>query len=103
MLSQLESRLEVLLLEIEKMPIEYVIRAEKEKEKKRRERKREEQQALQIRVQEERNKRAIERSMQAPKKRTGRQVMARSRPFKKEAKVTDDGIANDDDELKFLS
>jgi hypothetical protein len=57
MLSQLESRLEILLLEIEKMPSEYVIRAEKEKEKKRRERKREEQQALQIRVQEERNKR----------------------------------------------
>jgi hypothetical protein len=46
---------------------------------------------------------AIERSMQAPKKRTGRQVMARSKPIKKELKQVDDGIAHDDDELKFLS
>jgi hypothetical protein len=61
MLSQLESTLEDLLIQIEKMPIDYVIKAEKEKEKRRRERKREEQQALQERLQEERNKRAIER------------------------------------------
>merc|ERR1711871_1649560 len=57
MLSQLESRLEVLLAEIDKMPQDYVIKAEK-----RRERKREEQQALQERMQEERNRRAVERS-----------------------------------------
>jgi Domain of unknown function (DUF4200) len=105
MLSQLESRLEVLLMEIERMPVEYVIKAEKEKEKRRRERKREEQQALQERLQEERNKRAIERSMQAPKKRIGRQVMYRSRPIRKEQK--DDGDENNDkdncDELKYLS
>ena len=104
MLSQLESKLESLLLDIEKMPQEYVIRAEKEKEKKRRERKREEQQALQIRLQEERNKRAIERSMQAPKKRVGRMVMNRSRPPRKE-EIRDHSSSNnnDDDEQKYLT
>jgi hypothetical protein len=105
MLSQLESKLEVLLAEIERMPQDYVIKSEKEKEKKRRERKREEQQALQERLQEERNRRAVERSMQAPKKRTGRLVMARSRPIRKETKSNDDGQNADDnnDELKYLS
>lgn len=47
MLAQLETKLESLLAEIEKMPQDYVIRAEKEREKRRREKKREEQQALQ--------------------------------------------------------
>ena len=104
MLSSLESKLEVLLAEIEKMPVEYVIKVEKEKEKRRRERKREEQQQLQIRQQEERNRRAIERSMQAPKKRTGRQIMQRSRPIRKEATATvDAGEDENNDELKFLS
>lgn len=104
MLSQLESKLESLLTEISKLPTEYVIRAEKEKEKKRRERKREEQQALQERLQEERNKRAIERSLQAPKKRAGRQVMFRSKPVRVAQKSDDDGLKNDnDDEAKYLS
>ncbi len=104
MLSQLESKLEVLLADIEKMPVDYVIKVEKEKEKRRRERKREEQQQLQIRQQEERNRRAIERSMMAPKKRTGRQVMQRSRPMRKETKQTEDLVTEDNtDEIKFLS
>lgn len=104
MLSQLESKLESLLTEISSMPQDYVIRAEKEKEKKRRERKREEQQALQERLQEERNKRAIERSLQAPKKRTGRQVMFRSKPVRKARENTDDGNNLDNnDEAKYLS
>ena len=100
MLSQIETRLEQLLTEIEKMPVDYVIKAEKEKEKRRRERKREEQQALQERLQEERNRRAIERSMQAPKKRVGRMVMYRSRPMRKEEKNDgdEDKDKNDDDE-----
>ncbi len=105
MLSQMESRLELLLQDIERMPADYVIKAEKEKEKRRRERKREEQQALQERQQEERNRRAIERSMQAPKKRIGRQVMYRSRPFHTEqhhAGDEDDDKGNSD-ELKYLS
>ncbi len=105
MLSQMESKLEVLLQDIENMPQDYVIKAEKEKEKRRRERKREEQQALQIRLQEERNKRAIERSMQAPKKRIGRQVMYRSRPSRSEAKSTGDDNNDKDntDEIRYLS
>merc|ERR1711939_850354 len=105
MLSQLESKLEVLLVDIEKMPVDYVIKSEKEKEKKRRERKREEQQALQEKLQEERNKRSIERSLQAPKKRMGRQVMYRSKPIRKEKINHGDDTMNKDnnDELKFLS
>lgn len=105
MLSQLESKLELLLTEIEKMPAEYVIKAEKDKEKKRREHKREEQQALQEKLQEERNKRSIERSLQAPKKRVGRQVMFRSKPIRKEKINHGDDNSNKDnnDELKFLS
>lgn len=105
MLSTLETQLERLLAEIEKMPMQVIIAAEKEKEKKRRADKREEQLANQIRQQEERNRRAIERSMQAPKKRVGKQVMHRSRPVRKEktlnVDMVDDGT--DLDELKFLS
>lgn len=105
MLSQMESRLEVLLQDIERMPADYVIKAEKEKEKRRRERKREEQQALQERQQEERNRRAIERSMQAPKKRIGRQVMYRSRPFHTETQHAgdEDDDKGNNDEMKYLS
>lgn len=105
MLSQMESKLEVLLQDIELMPSEYVIKAEKEKEKRRRERKREEQQALQVKLQEERNKRAIERSMQAPKKRIGRQVMYRSKPLRMEEKKSgdDDNDKDNTDEMKYLS
>lgn len=105
MLSQLESRLEELLAEVERMPTEYVVKSEKDKEKKRRERKREEQQALQEKLQEERNKRSIERSLQAPKKRTGRQVMFRSKPIRKEKKSNGDDTNSKDnnDEIKFLS
>lgn len=128
-------------MDIERMPSEYVIKAEKEKEKRRRERKREEQQAMQEKMQEERNKRAIERcvvsfmfqpsialipllflfisfapipcpptpilprSMQAPKKRTGRMVMYRSRPSRtEEKKGGDEGEDKDNtDEIKYLS
>ena len=104
MLSQMESKLELLLAAIDKMPSDYVIKAEKEKEKRRRERKREEQQALQERLQEERNRRAIERSMQAPKKRLGRMVMSRSKPTKRGGNKDDDGDdKGNDDELRFLS
>lgn len=104
MLSQLESKLELLLQDIEKLPLEYVLKSEREKEKKRRERKREEQQALQERQQEIRNQRAIERSMQAPKKRIGRQVMYRSRPQRAEEKKQEEDDGRDNtDEVKFLS
>lgn len=104
MLSQLESKLELLLQDIEKLPLDYVLKSEREKEKKRRERKREEQQSLQERQQEIRNQRAIERSMQAPKKRIGRQVMYRSRPQRAEEKrQVEDNDRDNTDEVKFLS
>ena len=103
MLAQLESRLEVLLNEISLLPSEFVLKSEKDKEKKRREKKREEQQELFIQQQEERNKRAIERSMQAPKKRTGRVIMYRSRLINnnevKKVTVSDAQM----DEIKYMS
>jgi len=102
MLSQMESKLEVLLAAIDTMPSDYVIKAEKEKEKRRRERKREEQQALHERLQEERNRRAIERSMQAAPKRVGRMVMSRSRPIRKGVDRSDEVDDGNDDELRFL-
>ncbi len=104
MLSALESKLELLLQDIETMPEDYVVKVEKEKEKRRRDKKREEQKLLQIKQQEERNQRAIERSMQAPKKRTGRQIMQRSRPLRKETtKVVDVGDDDNGDEAKYFS
>mmetsp|Transcript_32814 Transcript_32814/g.55333 ORF Transcript_32814/g.55333 Transcript_32814/m.55333 type:complete len:574 (-) Transcript_32814:89-1810(-) len=105
MLSQMESKLEVLLQDIERMPVEYVIKAEKEKEKRRREHKRAQQQAQQEKQQEERNRRAIERSMQAPKKRNGPPIMYRSRLIKREQKHDgDEDIGKDNnDEIKYLS
>lgn len=104
MLSQMEIKLEQLLKDIERMPADYVIKAEKEKEKRRRERKREEQQALHIRLQEERNRRAIERSMQAPKKRVGRPVMPRSKPIRSEIRQTgDEKNTNDNSDDKYFT
>lgn len=80
MLTDLEARLEDLLSAIEQMPEEYVAKAEKEKEKERRERVRQERISQQLRMYEERMKKSMERSMQAPKKRKGRQDMWRSQP-----------------------
>lgn len=104
MLSQLESRLEQLLQEIERLPKDYVITAERQKEKKRREDKREKQQRELEERQEKKNKAAIERSMQAPKKRIGRQVMYRSRPKRaEEKKEVEENDRDNTDEVKFLS
>ena len=103
MLSELEARLEDLLNAIEQMPEDYVIKAEKEKEKRRRERKRQEQQALQDKQQEERNRKSIERSMQAPKTRTGRQVMFRSAPVRRAVREEKKEEEEDQDEIKHLS
>ena len=101
MLSELEARLEQLLDHIETMSEEYIMKEEKDKEKKRRERKRQEQQALQDAQQEERNRKSIARSMQAPKKRTGRQVMFRSAPMRQA--VREEKEEDDLDELKYLT
>jgi len=104
MLTDLEARLEDLLSAIEKMPVEYVLKAEKEKEKDRRERVRQERMAQQQKMYEERMKKSMQRSMQAPKKRKGRQVMWRSQPMRKAVQAerkTDDGADDDADAVYF--
>merc|ERR1719352_2083560 len=67
MLTELETRMEYLVVEIENMPEDYVMKEEKEKEKERRERVRQERMALQQKMYEERMRKSMERSMQAPK------------------------------------
>lgn len=83
MLTDLEARLEDLLSAIEQMPEDYVLKAEKEKEKDRRERVRQERMEQQQKMYEERMRKSMKRSMQAPRKRRGRQVMWRSQPLRK--------------------
>ncbi|KAF1789218.1 protein of unknown function DUF4200 [Phytophthora cactorum] len=80
MLTDLEARLEDLLSAIEQMPEDYVAKAEKEKEK------------------EQRMKKSMERSMQAPKKRKGRQVMWRSQPARHIKHAEDDNKVDQGDE-----
>ena len=104
MLSDLEARLEEYLSATAKMPKEYVVKAEKEKEKRRREKKRAEQQALHERMQEERNRKAMERSLQGPKKRTGRKVMDRIRQSRRTLRETKEELLHEDvDEIKYLT
>lgn len=103
MLSDLEARLEDLLFSVSQMPEEYVIKAEKDKEKKRRQRKRQEQQALHERLQVERNLKAIERSMQAPRQQTGRKVMTRNIPTRRTVQEDKEEDNDEDaDELKHF-
>jgi len=101
MLSELEAKLEDLLHAMSIMPEEYVLKAEKAKERQRRDRKRAELQAEQERQQEERNRKSNERSMMAPKKRTGRQVMFRSKPLGRTA-VAEDKVEMTQEELDEL-
>jgi len=102
MLTELEARLEDLLSSIDNMSEEYVVKAEKEKE--RRERVRQERMAQQQKMYEERMKKSMQRSMQAPKKRKGRQVMWRSQPLRKAVQAerkADDGGEDDADAHYF--
>jgi len=80
MLTELEAKLEDLLSQIESMPEEYVTLAEKKKEQERRDLQRKERIDEQHRLYEEKLQSSLDRAMQAPKKKTGRPVMARSRP-----------------------
>ncbi|KAJ0407690.1 hypothetical protein ATCC90586_001872 [Pythium insidiosum] len=98
MLTDLEARLEDLLSAIEQMPEEYVAKAEKEKEKERRERVRQERISQQQKMYEERMKKSMERSMQAPKKRKGRQVMWRSQPARQVKHAEDENVVDQADE-----
>jgi hypothetical protein len=80
MLTDLEAKLEDLLHAMDQMPEEYVVKAEKMREKERRDRMREGRREQEKELYEEKMKKALERSLQAPKKRTGKQVMWRSQP-----------------------
>ena len=86
------------------MPPVYVKAAEQKKELLRREKKRAQQQADQDRLQEERNQKSNLRSMQPPKKRTGRQVMFRSAPMRRtmEEEKSDEN-QGDLDELRHMN
>jgi hypothetical protein len=103
MLTDLEARLEDLRKEIEQMPEEECQKALKDKEKERRDRVRQERMAEQQKMYEERMKKSLERSMQAPKKRKGRQVMWRSKPMRKavQSERKDDGGGDDADAQFF--
>ncbi len=100
-----QARLEDLLSALSAMPEDYVAKAEKAKDKWRRDRKRAELAAEQERLQEERNRKSNERSMMAPKKRTGRPVMGRSKPFatKTISEEKEESLQGDLDETRFLS
>ena len=74
MLAEVESKMESIIFCIQSMPEHEFKQANKSKEKKRREGKRAQQQAEQLKVQEDRNRKAIERSMQPPKKPQGKKV-----------------------------
>jgi len=103
LLMELEAKLENHLSEMEELPEEYILKSLKEKEKERRERVRQERMAQQQKMYEERMKKSLQRSMQAPKKRKGRQVMWRSQPLRKavQAERKDDGDGDDEDAQFF--
>lgn len=105
MLSEIEARAEDILQSIEKLPQTYVRRAEKEKEKKRRLIKRAQQQAALEKAQEERNRKAIERSLQPAKKRTGKPIMFRSHlvKAKSNSKKTKEVTQDELDEIRHLN
>ena len=74
LLANIEACFENTVDRLKQYPAGDVLNAEKVKGKRRREKKRAEQQALLAKAQEERNRKSIERSLQAPKKRTGKPV-----------------------------
>ena len=75
---------------------------EKLKEKERRERVRQERLVEAQRTYEDRMAKSMARSMQAPKKRRGRQVMWRSRPLRKFAGLLDKVEDKEDEDAKYL-
>merc|ERR1719513_73287 len=80
MLTSIENRLEELFSEIEEMPANLVEQAEKSKEKERRMRMREEKLKMQKLVQEERARKAMERSKANNKLKVGKRLVFRSEP-----------------------
>ena len=87
MLTDLEAKLEELLTQMEQMPEDFVVRAEKHKENERRERYRNARlKEAEIKYREKLEI-SMRRAMQAPKKRTGKPIMTRSKPLFRRKKV----------------
>ena len=104
MLSELEARLEDLLTAIKSMPPDYVAAEEKRKDTLRRERKRQEMQEAMEKERIAKNERAMRAAFEAPPKRTGRQVMFRSAPVRRQVKEEVTEPNQDElDEIRFLS
>lgn len=95
MLTKLEGKLESSLAQLASMPEEYVTKKEREMEEARRERVRKQRAEWEEQEKAERVRRSEERSRAPVKKRTGRPVMTRSAPLRKqqaEAKVDADAL-----------
>jgi hypothetical protein len=105
MLTELEAKLEELLSTMSLMDPEDVLRLEKKKEKERREQVRKERMTQQQQMYEERMKKSMQRSMQAPKKRKGRQVMWRSQPLRKavQAEKKNDGDDDGNEDAQYFT
>ena len=104
MLSELEARMEKLLVNIYEIPHKVLRKEMKDKEKKRREEKRVLKLEAQQKAQEERNRKALERSMQPPKKRTTKPVMFRSRLVQQKKKQFKNEVTEEElDNIKYLT
>nr|XP_023853280.1 cilia- and flagella-associated protein 100-like [Salvelinus alpinus] len=105
MLKAIESRLDELLENVEIVPKERLVLAERAKEKERRFRLRDEKMHQDKQHQEERLKRALERAQADVKKTTGKKLMARSqRPARKlkTSQVYDISDKEKDEQLYFF-
>ncbi|XP_038838821.1 cilia- and flagella-associated protein 100-like, partial [Salvelinus namaycush] len=105
MLKAIESRLDELLENVEIVPKERLVLAERVKEKERRFRLRDEKMHQDKQHQEERLKRALERAQADVKKTTGKKLMARSqRPARKlkTSQVYDISDKEKDEQLYFF-
>lgn len=80
MLTELEAKLDELLLKMDEMDPDYVMSSEKEKEKERRDQVRAERLKIQQEAYLERLNKAMERAQMPIQKKTGKQVMFRSAP-----------------------
>ena len=103
MLTNIEAKLEELLLLIGSMPPAEVEAAEKQKEKERRQRVRELKQEQAAKQQEERIQRSIRRSQEPVKRRVGKPEMFRSYLQVRKKKVTTDDAnkLDEEDDINF--
>ncbi|RYG43191.1 hypothetical protein EON68_00775 [archaeon] len=103
MLTQLEGKLESLIVQLSAMDPEYVAAKEKEKEKDRRVRVREARLRAQQEAHEVRLKKMLERAQAPVKKREGKPEMFRSAPFAKKAveERPDPTLEQEREDLKY--